>query len=258
MNKTPFFTIITPTYQSQKTLQKTIQSVLDLNFFDYEYIIIDGNSTDNTLNIIKDYQKLFIKKGINYQYVSKPDKGIYDAWNIGISLSSGKWISFLGSDDLYLNDALNNYYQAILNASNDVNYISSKINIINSYGHVIKTFGKPFNAQNIIKEMNIAQVGSFHHKSLFYENNLFSLDYKIVGDLDFYLKSYHIIKPFFVNKITANMGNNGVSNNIQKALNEALTVRLKYHYHSKILTYCYHSILLLKCYINLWINKKRA
>ena len=80
--------------------------------------------------IIKSFISKFEAKGITYKFISEKDKGIYDAWNKGIALSEGQWISFLGSDDMYIEDALINYSNEINKSDGKTNYISSKVEII--------------------------------------------------------------------------------------------------------------------------------
>lgn len=89
------FSIITVSYNSAMTIEDTLRSVINQNYPNIEYIIIDGASKDNTVDIIKRYQdKLAL-------VISEPDRGIYDAMNKGIKLASGDIIGFLNSDDLY-------------------------------------------------------------------------------------------------------------------------------------------------------------
>ena len=115
--------------------------------------------------------------------------------------------------------------------------------------------GKAFNWNVILRNMNIAQVGSFHRKDLLETVGPFSLQYKIVGDLDFYIRTKEVIKPQFIDKTTAKMTNAGVSNQIYPALHEALQVRLKYGYLSKLQNYFDFYLSLLKCYIKFIIKK---
>ena len=93
-----FYSIITVCFNSEKTIKKTIQSVLNQTFKNFEYIIVDGNSTDKTVNIIKSFQDNRIK------IFSEPDLGIADAMNKGIKKSRGKWIHILNSDDYYFSN----------------------------------------------------------------------------------------------------------------------------------------------------------
>lgn len=256
MKGIPFFSIITASYNSEKTIAYTLQSVLDLEFDSnaFEYILIDGKSKDKTISIIQEFEPKFKEKGIIFTWISEPDKGIYDAWNKGVSFAKANWISFLGSDDFYENDALNVYFEGIKKAPEDCNYISSKVLVVDEEKQPLRVMGKAFNWNVILRNMNIAQVGSFHRKELLDVVGPFSLQYKIVGDLDFYIRSKEVIKPQFIDKITAKMTNAGVSNQIYPALKEALQVRLKYGYLSKFQNYFDFYFSLLKCYIKLIIN----
>ncbi len=93
--------IITVAYQSEATIEKTIQSVLAQGYNKLEYLIIDGASKDGTVEIARKYEKAFQEKGVSYRIYSEPDKGIYDAMNKGISLAKGDYIGILNSDDWY-------------------------------------------------------------------------------------------------------------------------------------------------------------
>ena len=93
--------LITVTYNSEKTLQKTIQSVLAQKFINLEYIIIDGQSKDNTVSIIKESEPLFNN---NLKWISEKDTGIYDAMNKGIKMATGDIIGILNSDDYFTSD----------------------------------------------------------------------------------------------------------------------------------------------------------
>ena len=95
-----FVSIITVVKNNEKYLEETIKSVLNQSYKNFEYIVIDGNSTDDSLKIIKRYDK-----NIDF-WISENDKGIYDAFNKGLDLASGKFIVFVNSDDLLTNNAI--------------------------------------------------------------------------------------------------------------------------------------------------------
>jgi glycosyltransferase involved in cell wall biosynthesis len=251
----PFFSIITASYNSEATIKDTLQSVADLDYLDFEYVVIDGNSKDGTVAIIESFVPVFEEKGVVFKWRSEPDKGIYDAWNKGVEMCGGKWISFLGSDDNYLKEALKKY-DGWITQSPDCNYISSKVALIDDKKCVLGVFGKPFIFRNIVKDMDIAQVGSFHKKELFGKIGKFDLQYRIVGDLDFYMRGKDIIKPAFFDEVTAQMGNGGVSNQIYTALRERLKVKLKYNYNTPIVTYFDFYWSLVKSYIKVFLKRK--
>lgn len=230
----PFFSIITATYNSEKTLERTIISVLNQSFTNFEYLIIDGNSKDATVEIVKKYVPIFNEKQIALRYVSEPDKGIYDAWNKGINLAKGEWISFLGSDDYYLDNALEIYKRA---TATNCNYIHSKVQLINEKQEKLRILGGDnFSKAKFFRNMNIAHVGSFHHRSLF-ENQEFSLTYKSASDYYFFLTNFNKLKPYFINEITAVMQFGGISTNVDAALKEAMQVKIDSKRRSKFLCY---------------------
>jgi len=96
----PLISIITTSLNSSKTIEKTIQSVLNQSYDNIEFIIVDGNSTDGTIDIIKKYEKF-----IDF-WISENDNGIFDGMNKGIKISTGDIIGILNSDDIYTKDAL--------------------------------------------------------------------------------------------------------------------------------------------------------
>ena len=92
------FSIITVTYNSASTLRDTIESVLTQTYTDIEYIIVDGLSKDNTINIIKEYESLFNGR---MRWISEKDNGLYDAMNKGFKMATGDVIGIINSDDLF-------------------------------------------------------------------------------------------------------------------------------------------------------------
>ena len=220
--------IIIATYNSGKTLQATLDSLLFQTYKNFEVVLIDGLSTDNTVAIIKENEALFTAINIPYFWSSEKDSGIYDAWNKGLQLVNSSWIAFLGSDDVYIPTALEEYSNQI-NQTNHLNYISSKVEIVDVNNKILKVIGTPFDYKQIIKWMDIAHVGSFHHINLFQENGNFSSNYKIAGDYEFFLRAGKVIKAGYINKILVKMLNSGVSNQqVNLVLAENLRLHLEY------------------------------
>ena len=96
----PIISIITVVLNDKKNIENTIKSILEQNYKNIEYIVIDGGSTDGTVEVINKY-----KDKINY-WISEKDRGIYDAFNKGMRVSKGKFIGFINSDDIYKKNAL--------------------------------------------------------------------------------------------------------------------------------------------------------
>lgn len=204
--------VITAAYNSENTIEDTLRSVLDQTLNNFEYVIIDGGSTDRTEEIVMSYKEAFEKKGVILTYQSEKDNGIYDAWNKGIKLSSGEFIGFLGSDDRYYPNALNQY-QNIIRSNPDLDYISSKVKVVNK-GKTIKTITDSWKWKTFRNYMNVAHVGSLHSRSYFEKNGLFNTAYRIAGDYELLLRAGKDLKYEFLDEFTAEMDADGVSNKL--------------------------------------------
>lgn len=202
----PLVTVITAVFNCHQHIEQAILSVINQSYNDIEYIIVDGGSTDGTVDIIKKYESR-----IDY-WVSEQDNGVYDAWNKGIVLSHGKWISFLGADDVYLPNAIEEYV-FLINKHKDIQYISSKIRLISSAGEDLQVVGNRWSWPDFERHMNIAHVGSLHARSMFNEKGLYNLDFKIAGDYEFLLRFDSSLRAIYLNNITVKMRVGGISNN---------------------------------------------
>ena len=197
--KKKIISIITATYNAEKHLEKLIISVIPHLSESIEFIIIDGASTDRTLQIIQKYSKF-----ISY-WESKQDKGIYDAFNKGIQKSNSEFVCFIGADDILLDNYSKIFLKAIQN-NNDYNYFSSKALVDG------KVYGKNFTYKNLKDEMCAVHVGSLHRRSLFQSVGYFSLEYKIAEDYNFLIKCKINLKNYFVDEPTVIINSNGISN----------------------------------------------
>ena len=224
MNKIKF-SIITSTFNSGSSLEKTIKSVLSQNYNCFEYIVIDGNSSDNTLNILKKYEAIFEEEGIDFKWISEKDEGIYQAWNKGLRLASGDWIGFLGSDDLLLPDALTNYNNYLHEKKLD--YISAKSKMIRK-GQVVREMGQEWDWPTFRKEMKIGHTGAFHNTAYFKRYGIFDETYKITGDYEILLRAKKSLKVGFLNNFVALMGADGISSSrVKDTLLEARRAKME-------------------------------
>ena len=129
-------TLLTVAFNSEKTISDTIESVLAQTCSNFEYIIIDGNSSDNTVEIARKYILKFREKGIQYKIISEPDKGMYDALNKGTRLASGKIIGSINSDDWIEPIAVQSVMDTYRTNSFDMFY--ADLRVIKPSGEMIK------------------------------------------------------------------------------------------------------------------------
>ncbi|WP_443939721.1 glycosyltransferase family 2 protein [Pedobacter sp. MW01-1-1] len=207
--------IIIAVFNAEKFLQNAIQSVVSQCNNFVELIVIDGGSNDGTVEIIKRNEN-FIDN-----WISEPDKGIYDAWNKGVQLSTGDWIMFLGADDQLVPDALQKYtdFMSSIPDSEHIEYISSRIEMVDLQGKSIRVKGWTWEWPLFLRDMTVAHPGSLHSKKLFEKYGLFDISYKITGDYELLLRPRENLKAAFFDEITVLMQEGGASDSL-KALKE--------------------------------------
>lgn len=235
--------IITIVYNSENTLEKTIKSVINQSYENIEYIIIDGGSTDRSLEIIKKYQTKIC------YWISEKDNGISDAFNKGIMKANGEIIGIINSDDWYEKDAVESIVKEY-NLKNEI--ICAKIKLWNTENHFnIKTS----TLVGIEKQMKIWHPGMFVPKKVYSEIGLFNVNIKIMMDYDFILRCIQQkIKFKFIEACISNMKYGGVSNQlITKSMKETLWIKNKYFgkklkhlFEYYFLNLYFHSIICLK------------
>ena len=249
--------IIIATFNSDKTLKKTLESLVNQTYKSFEVIIVDGLSNDNTVTIIKEYEKKFLEARIPFFWSSEKDSGIYDAWNKALEKVNTSWIAFLGSDDTYYQNALEIYNNSITK-NQTINYISSKVELIDRNDKVLKVIGKPYKYKQMNRYMDIAHVGSFHHKDLFKKHGNFNLNYKVVADYDFFLRCGNDIRAAYINEVTTKMLNTGVSNqNVTQVFKEVLKVHLAHKKISRLQAYFEYLYNHIRIHVSLLIGKIR-
>ena len=168
--------IIIPTFNSASVLPKALGSIVSQTFTDWEVLIMDGVSTDDTLKVAQSYNDSRIR------IYSEPDKGIYDAMNNGIKKAQGEWLYFLGSDDWLLNaTVLNQIF------SNDI----EKYDVI--YGdvestHLDQLHHGEWDMMKIKYKYNICHQAIFYRKKIFKKIGLYNLKYPLLADFDFNMR----------------------------------------------------------------------
>ncbi len=208
-----FFSLIIPTYNVEDCLFTCVDSIFSQSFSDFEIIVVDGLSTDNTVGIIKNY----CTKHNNIHLNSEKDNGIYDAMNKGIKSANGEWLLFLGSDDTFHNEhVLWSVYQSIQTHS-EPKMIYGNVKIIgnNNWAKDGQIYDGEFDLNKLLKK-NISHQCIFYHKSIFNEVGFFNQGYIICADWDFNLRCFAKIDVQYINLIVANFSAGGLSSSTLK------------------------------------------
>lgn len=220
----PLITIIIAVYNGADTLQRCIDSITAQTYHNIEVIVMDGGSTDGTLDIIR-----FNQEQIAY-WESESDRGIYHAWNKALQHATGDWICFLGSDDFFKNET-------VLSSSLPYLIQASRKKIYIVYGQLIKTdregvpikiVGEPWEKTKwqMRHGMALPHPGMFHNRVLFDRLGGFDERYKIAGDYEFLLRALDYTAAMYTGIVTVVHAEGGISSSRRlAALREVLLAR---------------------------------
>lgn len=174
--------IIIATFNAGYTLKNALNSVLNQSFLDWECIVVDSASKDNTLSIIQKYVALDTR----FRYISEPDRGIYDAFNKGLKLAQGEWIYYLGADDILLLDGLEKLF-----AVNDL----EKYDVV--FGDLINLY--PDGSKQPVKHLKVNAMpyrvpgghqATITRKSIMDAIGGFDISLKVASDKDLFIRLY--------------------------------------------------------------------
>lgn len=197
MNNKIKISVITPSFNQAQFIESTINSVLDQENLDIEYIIIDGGSTDNTVEILKKYNNII--------WISEKDNGQSHAINKGLKLATGEIIAWLNSDDLYTPNALKTVIQCF-EENPEIEFLYGDIEYINKKGeHLFYQTGPVLTLKNLIEDPYIMrQPSCFWRKSLFDKVGYLKEELNVVMDLDLAIRMLRITSahyyPFLFSK----------------------------------------------------------
>jgi glycosyltransferase involved in cell wall biosynthesis len=202
--------IITVCYNSEKYIKSAIESVLNQDYRNKEYIIIDGNSTDSTIEIVDSYKDRIDK------IISGPDSGIYDAMNKGLKLATGDIICFLNSDDLYIdNQVLSGIVDSF--SENECEIVYGNLFYVKAENteEIIRTWNtKAYKAGSFNKGWHPAHPAFFVTKKIYDKYGLFDLRYRLAADFELmlrFLEKYHV-KSYYIDRTLVRMRVGGATN----------------------------------------------
>lgn len=237
----PLVTIITVVFNGEKHLEQTIQSVINQTYDNVEYIIIDGGSTDGTVDIIRKYEEV-----IDY-WVNEPDGGIYDAMNKGITLAQGSLVGLINAGDDYTDDSIRGVVNIHWNHSASILTGNAKASLSKASRWVIA-----------LGNFEMLPYGMIPHSSVFVpllvykQQGLFDTSFKIAGDYDFLSRCYISGVGFtYINQILSRSNPPGISENYYSANLELTKVRLRH----QLLPKTYSLFISLRSFCTITIHK---
>jgi glycosyltransferase involved in cell wall biosynthesis len=199
----PLVSIVTIVRNGEDSIETTIQSIVNQSYPNIEYIIIDGKSTDRTVEIIKKYADK-----ITY-WISEPDRGISDAWNKGIAACHGDLISILNAGDTFPPDYVATVVRDVSIDKAILTY--GDVQKVDEAGTVVKTVKGHFNPHNISDRIGFLHPGCFATRKAYDLVGLFDLKYRLAMDCDWIFRAYRAGVSFQKVAATCMMLEGGVS-----------------------------------------------
>ncbi|MCG9879285.1 MAG: glycosyltransferase [Bacteroidia bacterium] len=177
------FSLITVCYNAEKLLPATLQTAVNQTFKNFELVIIDGGSKDNSLQVLEPF-KPYIGT-----LISEPDKGIYDAMNKGVKAAKGEYVYFLNAgDSFYDNQVLERIYEAIQKSHSDFFY--AKVETKNEPTGVNYITGKPVEFAMFYSHYPICHQATFAKKAVFEKIGYFNINYSLVADGEWFIRLF--------------------------------------------------------------------
>ena len=225
----PKITLITPTYNSEKTLDGTLNALLSQTFSDFEYIVIDGQSKDNTVQRIESFRQQFEQKGVTLTIVSEPDKGVYDAMNKGILMAKGELIGITNSDDWYESNALelmwNRYTDGITDKDNSMLYGIERV-WKDDQVYMVQRRGATFINEGVMPHSTF-----FVARKVYEKFGVFDLTIRILADYDFISRCVSKgVELVEVDHVISNFCLGGISSSYFDFYTDYYKLQLKYNY----------------------------
>ena len=221
--------IITISFNANKTIEKTLSSVAGQSYNNIEHIIVDGGSKDNTLEICNSFHHVS-------KIISEPDDGVYDAFNKGLNLATGDVVGFLNADDVFFNE---NSVQEIVNAfsSNETDIVYGNLDYVNEKGKIIRNWISRSYEVGLVKKAWMPAHPTFYCKMEVYDRlGGYDDSFKIGGDFELCLRFLEVNKvpSFYLNKKLIKMLVGGISNS---GLKSKWTI-----YHDELKAFKLHGI----------------
>ena len=254
MDNLPLVSIIVAVKNGEKTIQRCIDSISQQTHNKKELIIIDGNSDDTTLEIIKQNVA-----HISY-WESKKDKGVYHAWNKALDHANGEWICFLGADDFFWEKScLYRMCHYLKDSYPGVRIVYGRVNVVSETGKILYTIGNPWNKlkKRFFQINCLPHPGLMHHHSIFEDYGRFDDSFIIAGDYELLLRELAIFNARYIPLTMVGMQHGGLSTLAENSITGLQEMRVALRMHGKYFPGIYWLLGISKSILKLAISKLR-
>lgn len=215
----PLVSVVTIVKNGADILERTIQSVVGQRYPEYEYTVIDGGSSDGSLDIIKRYEKAIVS------WTSEPDRGIGDAFNKGIARCRGKWIIFMNAGDYFVDSHVLTKFSTVLHESGRYDIIHGDVQQVDKFGKCYRTVGGPLNRRKFKFHMSIPHQAIFHNRTFFDLYGLFDESLRIAMDYELLTRKKDLQALYVAAPVAATLVGGVSQQNYRKLILEMRSIR---------------------------------
>lgn len=212
----PLVSVIVAVYNGEATLEQCLDSIVRQTYANVELIVVDGGSQDGTLDIVRN------KRAHIADWLSEPDRGVYDAWNKGLKRIHGDWVCFLGADDFFWSEnVLERMAASLVLLPAEVRIAYGQVMLLSQSGKPLYPIGEPWPAikERFKQVMCIPHPGLMHRRSVFEEKGCFDDSFKIGGDYELMLRELLDADASFIpDLVTVGMRQGGISSVPENAI----------------------------------------
>jgi len=250
----PLISVITACFNANEYVEQCMKSVLGQTCDDYEYIVIDGGSTDGTAAVIEQY-----RNHLSY-YHSRPDRGISDAFNQGLAQAKGRWIAFINADDCYSDIEVLASMAEVLRQHDDADLVYGQVQIIQRQQAVVpisSLVGEVWQWREFRLRSTIPHPAAFTHRRYFERYGIFDENFRNALDYELYLRAGKDMQSVFVPRLLAWMRDGGMSkDDAYRSFRESRDAQVKNGSFGKFAAWMVYLIYIVRVFVTQLVSKR--
>ena len=224
MTLSPTVSVVTATYNAVSTIQRCCESVAGQDYAPVEHLVVDGGSTDGTLEILRKY-------GVRYE--SAPDAGMYDGCSKGVRMARGEFVHIMDADDWYSHPSVLSSVVAAMNA-HEWDVCHARAAHVTASDRVVRVFGRNLDKRRLLKKMRVAYPTVVVRRAVYERYGAFSVGFRVAADYEFLLRVWDRVRVGFLDEILVQVAIGGVSTrpeNVVRSYRESMAAAVIHGAH---------------------------